>query len=124
LLTSGPWAMQLPRIGGVLPGDVLHGDPVIGREGVYGLPSVEPPDSGVLLAAKRAERQIVHRLIVHMRHPRFETLGETHPRSISPVKTALDSPYGVSFARWRACASPLARISGATGPKSSSRARG
>jgi hypothetical protein len=71
--------MQLPRIGGVPSGDVLHGDPVIGREGFYDPPSVGPPDSGVLLAAKRAERQSVHRLIVHMRHPRFETLGETHP---------------------------------------------
>ena len=57
---------------------MLEGDPVIGRERFDPPLAVEAADAGVLPAAERAERQIVHRLIVDMGHARLHPLREAH----------------------------------------------
>src|SRR5689334_5720349 len=79
LLPSTPWALKLPRVGRISARHVLHRNPVISRERVDGPSSVEPPDTRVLLAAKRTERQIVDRLIVDVSHAGFDASCESQP---------------------------------------------
>ncbi|MCU1273156.1 MAG: hypothetical protein JWO48_587, partial [Bryobacterales bacterium] len=57
---------------------MLQGNPLVGGKGLNRPIAAEPPDAGVLLAAKWIVRQVVHRLIINMRHTGLDAYRKPH----------------------------------------------